>query len=1081
MKSNNNKKSGSKGMGVLRLPFALKKELDLINQSGDQGSDGDQKDGERLDGDEYEYEEELPEEETQNNRRYDQVDKLEYDLPSDFEDEEIDEDTAFGDDSDQSEERHIAKGRVKAGRQGKQTSRVDLNSEEEDRMSESEELSGSEDDNDEEVDEHDQSSAGRQQLENQSEEEEEEEEEGEEEEGDEEDSERHQKMLQAVTGMSSDAVEGKKRRKKVVSEAYPESEFNLDQKASGNTENVSIQDLMAPLYGSSGFGSLRKRMQQLEKNVMPVEAPLPKVVKDRLERKAAYVHTKEDVTKWQPIIKKNREASTIKLDQKVDAGKTGIGARAYDFTPTSALEKEIACLLQSTSVVEAQKSDGVELLELNKLTVEQVRERQGRLAKMRNLMFRHELKAKHIKKIKSKTYHRLLKKERVKAGLGQTPADPEAAKEYAMKQEFKRAEERMTLKHKNTSKWAKRVLKRGLEKQDEGTRAAIAEQLHLNTLLSRKIHSMNESSSNDESSSEDDDNAEITLSSDGKPKSEIIEKAKEETLKILRDEEEEIPKSGLLSLPFMVRGLEKRKKQAHAEAAATLEEYESALRSENEAGSGDEANDAPKGRLVFGELDRRNSKLGRHKESNIDLDDMLVDKEDGCQSDSENDTDKDFAQKYGGTSFRDQVKAGPRIASKESNIDLSTLHEEGSLSRQVVKTAGPVFVSGSHEVGRQNTNSQKRTPVVSGENNLMVNSSEKLVAPVLKKTIPSEVPNSNIWLFGESGGKVSEELPSEINVVPGERKKKQKKQKRKGRQKSEHDCTSNMQRTNMTANPTVSIAGIVKVDADRIISQNKREVSEAGTSKCKTSGHVQEGDHIESGCSSEEESEKGAPSKGMTLLDVVGSQADLIQRAFAGDDVEADFNRAKAEVLDTEVPASEGVVRLPGWGQWTHVQQKKGLPSWILEKEEEEKQKREEARKKRKDAKLKFVMISEKVDKKAEKFNTPSLPFPYNSKDAFERSMRMPLGPDFNTVRAHQNMIRPAVIKKAGVVIDPIKYEKQQPKDKKLHSISSSGKQKWSSNGQGHLPKNVQKRSFKGQDDVPRNVKRKGLSNKALS
>jgi hypothetical protein len=64
------------------------------------------------------------------------------------------------------------------------------------------------------------------------------------------------------------------------------------------------------------------------------------------------------------------------------------------------------------------------------------------------------------------------------------------------------------------SKWAKRVLKRGLEKQDEGTRAAIAEQLHLNTLLSRKIHSMNESSSNDESSSEDDDNAEITLRSE---------------------------------------------------------------------------------------------------------------------------------------------------------------------------------------------------------------------------------------------------------------------------------------------------------------------------------------------------------------------------------------------------------------------------------------------------------------------------------------------------------------------------------------------------------------------------------------
>jgi hypothetical protein len=124
-----------------------------------------------------------------------------------------------------------------------------------------------------------------------------------------------------------------------------------------------------------------------------------------------------------------------------------------------------------------------------------------------------------------------------------------------------------------------------------------------------------------------------------------------------------------------VRGLEKRKKQAHDEAAATLEEYESALRSENEAGAGDEANDAPKGRLVFGELDRQTSKLGRRKESNIDLDDMLIDKNDGSESDSENDMDQDLAQKYGGTSFQEQVKAGPRIVSKKCNIDLSGLHK----------------------------------------------------------------------------------------------------------------------------------------------------------------------------------------------------------------------------------------------------------------------------------------------------------------------------------------------------------------------------------------------------------------------
>lgn len=59
---------------------------------------------------------------------------------------------------------------------------------------------------------------------------------------------------------------------------------------------------------------------------------------------------------------------------------------------------------------------------------------------MRSLLFRHEMKAKHIKKIKSKTYHRLLKKDRLKAISSQIEVDPEAAKEYAMKQERQRAE-----------------------------------------------------------------------------------------------------------------------------------------------------------------------------------------------------------------------------------------------------------------------------------------------------------------------------------------------------------------------------------------------------------------------------------------------------------------------------------------------------------------------------------------------------------------------------------------------------------------------------------------------------------------
>ena len=94
------------------------------------------------------------------------------------------------------------------------------------------------------------------------------------------------------------------------------------------------------------------------------------------------------------------------------------------------------------------------------------------------------------------------------------------------------------------------------------------------------------------------------------------------------------------------------------------------------------------------------------------------------------------------------------------------------------------------------------------------------------------------------------------------------------------------------------------------------------------------------------------------------SQAELIRQAFAADDVEDEFERHKQEVLNEENPEPEKPVLLPGWGQWTDVQQKRGLPSWMVKEHETAKKKREEAIKKRKDAQLKHVIISEKLDKR---------------------------------------------------------------------------------------------------------------------
>lgn len=73
------------------------------------------------------------------------------------------------------------------------------------------------------------------------------------------------------------------------------------------------------------------------------------------------------------------------------------------------------------------------------LTVEEVRERQQRLAKMRSLLFQHEAKAKRVRNIKSKTFHRLQKDHKHRA----EDTDAEAVKDAALKQEVKHAEVRV--------------------------------------------------------------------------------------------------------------------------------------------------------------------------------------------------------------------------------------------------------------------------------------------------------------------------------------------------------------------------------------------------------------------------------------------------------------------------------------------------------------------------------------------------------------------------------------------------------------------------------------------------------------
>lgn len=89
-------------------------------------------------------------------------------------------------------------------------------------------------------------------------------------------------------------------------------------------------------------------------------------------------------------------------------------------------------------------------------------------------------------------------------------------------------------------------------------------------------------------------------------------------------------------------------------------------------------------------------------------------------------------------------------------------------------------------------------------------------------------------------------------------------------------------------------------------------------------------------------------------------QAELIARAFAGDALEADFEKEKEAVIAEDAPREEDLT-MPGWGAWTG----KGVKRPRVERKLVKKVPGIDASK-RKDAKLKNVIINEKVPKKVQ-------------------------------------------------------------------------------------------------------------------
>ncbi|KAF2092471.1 Utp14-domain-containing protein [Rhizodiscina lignyota] len=240
-----------------------------------------------------------------------------------------------------------------------------------------------------------------------------------------------------------------------------------------------------------------------------------KRVKDQNERKAADKKARETLDRWVDTVKHNRRAEHVSFPLADPTMSTPAGAKRL--LPTSAslpatdLESAISNILQESGLGGPGKKDEeeeiqeFEELQMRKMPIEEVEARRAQLRMARDLMFREEIRAKRIKKIKSKAYRRVHRKEKERAALRDADifGEGEMSDDERERLDRRRAEERMGAKHRD-SKWAKSMKQAGRAAWDEDARAGIVDMARRNEELRRRIEGKEMREESDEISESSD-------------------------------------------------------------------------------------------------------------------------------------------------------------------------------------------------------------------------------------------------------------------------------------------------------------------------------------------------------------------------------------------------------------------------------------------------------------------------------------------------------------------------------------------------------------------------------------------------
>ncbi|KAJ3195858.1 hypothetical protein HK101_010836 [Irineochytrium annulatum] len=833
-----------------------------------------------------------------------------------------------------------------------------------------------------------------------------------------------------------------------VTEAYDESEFNLkgshamiDGQTNGG-QKLDFGSLFSSLPTKGAYTELRSKIESLgmvpapgaakRKGVStgPEAAPLPTRMADRLNREAAYEEAQKQVTKWAPLIKKNREADQLIFEGTEPAlAHPTSGALVGKFKAITTLEEEVQSILQKAELAEKQQMQ-LEDMELNKLSKEDLTARRAELAKMRSLMFYQEQKQKKIAKIKSKTYRKLKRKTEGKEAAKLellAELDPEYAKEAVLKLQAQRIKERMSLKHKNTGKWAKQMLSRN----DRGAelRQDLMDQLNRSRDLTKKIAGIE---SGDEVSSGDDDKYDEGDDGDD-------EDGRGRALKVLGDLEGDLdteesaeahPQKGLMAMKFMQRGLEQQRRETKRKLEEARNQIETGDISEGDEGAmllldeSDEEASRPKKKKAVQKVTATGT--GRFAFGAV-------------ENDSEDDAEPKADE---GKKWRPTGETGVRVSNpltvgfKRQRQPLPQIFESvdfeaeedvfeikpGKLRGVEPKPAKALLEKGCEEspadLRDQGGEAQERSNAPRAAKG---KAESKRASNAIKEPL---LCGENPWLAGDSipvkksvkmdknKGSAQDGLANKLTTA-----------KRKRMRDDERQLDGGVE-LNLDAVKSLEskVNGYHAMQAGRNGKRQKEDVlSAAKNAPAREQKDKNANSELIKAVASrqdysDEDSDPEAMVKNIVHKSDISSitQRQLMEIAFANDDVLAEFEDEKEKIVEGDA-GKDVDVTLPGWGGWggLDIKPKKNI---VVRKA---KPYEGIATFKRKDANLKHVIINEKRNKKNSKLLASEVPFGFGNREQYEQTIRLPLGKEWNSAHTHSKFIAPRVITKMGQTIAP--------------------------------------------------------------